>query len=136
MKNILILFFVILLYGCTISHKSIINNDNLSGVYSVKYFPVLLTIDSNGTYLITNSIDRMEYFYRDNLCDTISTGEWSFSAPNIIDILRDNYYKKQRGFEYNLLKENRLSQYSLYIHANFSRDYLHNNDMASIPGTS
>ena len=48
-------------------------------------------------------------------CNYASKGKWSVIADNVIEITSENYYTKQSGFNYQIKKENKLSQDSIYI---------------------
>jgi hypothetical protein len=48
-------------------------------------------------------------------CDYASKGKWSLVAGNMLEITSENYYLQQKGFEYELKKENKFSQDSLYV---------------------
>lgn len=79
-----------------------------------------LDIHNDGTYTLNNT--AITFTPSIEQCDYASKGKWSIIAPNILEITSENYYK-DIGVKYNLFKENKLSQDSLYIKVIFPSDY-------------
>lgn len=80
-----------------------------------------LKIDKDGTYTLNKA--EISFTPVIEQCDYASKGKWSVLADNILSITSEDYYTKQKGFEYEIKKENKFSQDSLYIRVVFAADY-------------
>ncbi len=100
-------------------HKSV--PESISGVYKPDSFSERIVLHSDGTY----ELFRPESHHSPVIeqCDYASQGKWSFVADNVIEITSEDYYNRQKGFEYELIKDRRGSQDSLYIRVLFQSDF-------------
>jgi len=80
-----------------------------------------LELKTDGTYMLM----RPEVLFTPIVeqCDYASKGKWSLVADNMLEITSENYYLQQKGFEYELKKENKFSQDSLYVIVVFPTDF-------------
>ncbi|WP_306352562.1 hypothetical protein [Flavobacterium sp. '19STA2R22 D10 B1'] len=107
-------------------------NEELTGTYilksSSKYQALSdnknysnLEINKDGTYTLNKAIVTFSPVIEQ--CNYASKGTWSVIAENMIQITSEDYYTKQKGFEYKIKKENKFSQDSLYIKIIFPDDF-------------
>lgn len=147
MKVIFILS-MLLIIGCT-SPKMILQSSNkLEGEYvlnSDKLFQAFsdmnynsLVINADNTYILKKA--EIKFTPVIEQCDIASKGKWSILSNEVLEITSEEKYEKQKGFEYELKKENKYSQDSLYINVKFPNDfhpvklnfYFNNNNNKSI----
>ncbi len=106
--------------------------EDLSGIYiletSSKYQALSddknyssLDLHKNGTYTLNKA--EISFTPVIEQCDYASKGKWSVIADNVIEITSEDYYTEQKRYEYNIKKENKLSQDSLYIQVVFPTDF-------------
>ena len=117
----LIIIALLQLTSCISYSNSQRNMSNLSGLYTSNIGNERLDLDTDGYYILYNDTNIV---VNKECCDIKSKGKWTCIAPNVINLISENYYEKQKGFEYNLIKENRLSQDSLYFHVVFPDVFL------------
>jgi len=118
--------FLILLAFCQLSCKAQIISPNnldkiLQGIYKQKGSSEKLELKSDGSYVLYNPEDN-GYFVIEQ-CNYSSKGKWKQMSNDVIEITSENYYQQQEGFKYELKKENKLSQDSLYIKVQFPSDF-------------
>lgn len=108
---ILPLVFQLISYATIKSQK--IESQNVTGIYERQKGAERLELKIDGTYILT----RPEVIFTPIIeqCDYISKGKWELVAKNVLEITSENYHLLQKGFEYELKKENKFSQDSLYI---------------------
>ena len=87
--------------------------DNLVGIYQQKGSSKKLKLNSDRSYILFNPEGSGHYEVEQ--CLFSSKGKWSTVSNDVVEITSENYYSRQKGFEYELKKENKLSQDSLYI---------------------
>lgn len=119
-KALVILIVSFQLIGCS-SAKGQKTNTQFSGVYEREESSEKLELKSDGTYTLWNP--EITFTPVIEQCDYASTGKWTILADNVIEITSENYYTEQKGFGYDLKKENKLSQDSLYIQVVFLTDF-------------
>lgn len=119
-KALVILIVSFQLIGCS-SAKGQKTNTKVSGVYEREESSEKLELKSDGTYTLWNP--EITFTPVIEQCDYASTGKWTILADNVIEITSENYYTEQKGFGYDLKKENKLSQDSLYIQVVFPTDF-------------
>ncbi|WP_347065412.1 hypothetical protein [Flavobacterium sp. WV_118_3] len=139
MKKIFFLLLIAFqLLSCSI-HKSKNSNDvDYSGTYKKKSSSEKLVLKKDGTYVLLNP--EITFTPAIEKCDFASTGRWSMLQNNLLEITSENYYTKQKGYEYNIEKKSSFSQDSLYIQIDFPSDfhpvklnfYFNNNNSKSI----
>lgn len=98
----------------------ILKNDKLYQALSDKNYSSL-EIHKDGTYTLNKA--EISFTPVIEQCDYASKGKWSLVAENVMEITSEDYYTKQKGFEYEIKKENKLSQDSLYIQVVFPTDF-------------
>jgi len=120
--------FIFLCGGCIVTKHTQINKEELPGIYvletdklyqaftEVNYHSLVLYND--GTYILKKA--EIKFTPVIEQCDVASKGKWSVLSNDVLELTSENNYLKQKGFEYELKKENKLSQDSLYIQVNFS----------------
>lgn len=94
------------------------NNFNKAreGIYKQKASSVKLELSSVGTYILYNP-ESNGHFEMEK-CNYSSKGQWRQISNDVLEITSENYYQKQDGFTYDLRKDNKFSQDSLYIKIN------------------
>jgi len=118
------------LVGCTII-KINSGNKNLAGEYFLNsnlLYQALsennyssLELNSNGTYTLNKA--KVSFTPVIEQCDIASSGKWSYVSNNVLEITSENFELKQKGFEYEIIQENKLSKDSLYFIIKFPSDY-------------
>ena len=119
-KALVILIVSFQLIGFS-SAKGQKTNTQVSGVYEREESSEKLELKSDGTYTLWNP--EITFTPVIEQCDYASKGKWTILADNVIEITSENYYTEQKGFGYDLKKENKLSQDSLYIQVVFLTDF-------------
>lgn len=119
-KALVILIVSFQLIGFS-SAKGQKTNTQVSGVYEREESSEKLELKSDGTYTLWNP--EITFTPVIEQCDYASKGKWTILADNVIEITSENYYTEQKGFGYDLKKENKLSQDSLYIQVVFPTDF-------------
>ncbi|MCW5921680.1 MAG: hypothetical protein KIS77_05005 [Saprospiraceae bacterium] len=119
-------FFLILaachLACCITQRKRDIESVYLAGSYKLKEGTEKLELNADGTYILYKPDIKFTPVVEQ--CEYASKGRWSVvAANNIIEITSEDHYTKQIGFDYQLRKENRFSQDSLYIQVVFPTDF-------------
>lgn len=119
------------LIGCISTKGQKIRKEDLTGTYilkSDKLYQALsdknyssLEIYKDGTYTLNKA--EISFTPVIGQCDYVSKGKWSVIADNVLEITSEDYYTKQKGFEYEIKKENKFSQDSLYIQVIFPTDF-------------
>lgn len=117
MKKLLFIIFPAL---CTSSCKttSIINvyQPNLAGIYKQNNSTKKLELNPLGDFILYNAEIDTDFVIEQ--CEYASKGKWEQLTNDIIEITSEDYSFKQEGFKYDLIKENKLSQDTLYIKIN------------------
>lgn len=121
--------FILLCSGCFVTQKPI-NKEELPGSYVLKtdkLYQVFtdmnyhsLVLNNDGTYILKKA--EIKFTPVIEQCDIASKGKWSVLSNDVLELTSENNYLKQKGFEYEIKKENKFSQDSLYIQVNFSVD--------------
>jgi hypothetical protein len=109
--------FLTLLAFCQLSCKAQNNLDKAQpGIYKQKGSSIKLELKSDGTYILDNPEGNGHFEIEQ--CSYSSKGKWKQLSNDVLEITSENYYQKQEGFKYELKKENKFSQDSLYIVVN------------------
>lgn len=98
----------------------ILKSDKLYQALSDKNYSSL-EIHKDGTYTLNKA--ELSFTPVIEQCDYASKGKWSVIADNVLEMTSEDYYTKQKGFEYEVKKENKFSQDSLYIQVVFPTDF-------------
>jgi hypothetical protein len=112
MKNIAI---IILLAICHFSCNAQTEKPP-GGIYKQKGSSIKLELKSDNTYILYNL--RSSGHFDIEQCDYSSIGRWKKMSNDVIEITSQDNYQKQAGFNFDLKRENKLSQDSLYITIN------------------
>tara|TARA_R110000850_G_C9878838_1_gene457782 strand:- start:163 stop:879 length:717 start_codon:yes stop_codon:yes gene_type:complete len=120
-KLLFILIAAFQLVGCISTKGQKLKDQDMSGVYERQESSEKLELKSDGTYTLWNA--EISFTPVIEQCDYASKGKWSVIADNVIEITSEDYYTEQKGYEYDIKKENRLSQDSLYIQVVFPTDF-------------
>lgn len=122
MKKLLLIPIVIFfLHGCSLTKKMKIQAKEIPGKYIRNESTEKLELNPDGTFKLFRS--EMNFTPVFEQCDIASKGKWSIVSNDVIELTSEDNYLKQKGFEYELKKENKFSQDSLYIKVNFPSDY-------------
>lgn len=116
------LLLIIFIASCSsVQPLKSIEETTIAGVYIESNSTKRIEFYSNGDYLLYNPIStRAPVFER---CEYSSKGKWSQIDNNIFQILSENYYIKQDGFDYNIVGEKRFSDDSLYLKIKFPTEF-------------
>lgn len=109
------------LIGCISTKGQKLKAQNTTGVYQRQNSSEKLELKSDGTYTLWNA--EISFTPVIEQCDYASKGKWSVIAYNVLEITSEDYYTKQKGFEYEIKKQNKFSQDSLYIQVIFPTDF-------------
>lgn len=130
MRKLLIISMFYLI-GCTTTKKTSQLNSELNGVYvlkSDKLFQAFSDLNyhsfelkSDGTYILKKA--EIKFATVIEQCEIASKGKWTTVSNDVLELTSEEKYEKQKGFEYELKKENKFSQDSLYIQLNFPADF-------------
>lgn len=120
-KLLLILVAAFQLVGCVSTKGQKMGVVDLSGIYERQESTERLELRPDGTYTLFNP----EILFTPVIeqCEYASKGKWSVVADNVLEITSENYHGQQKGFEYEIKKENKFSQDSLYIQVVFPTDF-------------
>lgn len=133
MRKLLLMFVAaIQLMSCISTKGQKMKIEDLSGIYILetgsKYQALSddknyssLKLHKNGTYILFKAV--LTFTPVIEQCDIASKGKWSVVADNVLEITSENYHGQQKGFEYEIKKENKFSQDSLYIRVVFPTDF-------------
>lgn len=131
MRTSLIIILIILFISCRTTNKIAQSSIKLEGEYfldSDKMFQAFsdmnyhsLTLYTNGTYILKKAEIKFTPIFEQ--CETASKGKWSVLSNDLLELTSEDKYLKQKGFDYDIKKENKFSQDSLYIKVNFPNDY-------------
>jgi hypothetical protein len=119
-KLLLLVVSALSLISCSTT-KKVNLNQSIQGVFKCKESSERLEINSDGTYILRKA--EIKFTPVIEQCEIASKGKWSILSNDVIELTSEDKYLKQKGFEYELKKENKFSQDSLYIKVNFSNDY-------------
>jgi hypothetical protein len=114
--------FIVAFIGCKGTSQQKISTQEMSGVYKNQDSSEKIVLNSDGTYSLWNG-EAMFFDLAIEQCEYASRGKWSFMDNNVISITSEDNYIKQKGFEYQIKKENKFSQDSLYINVIFPSDF-------------
>jgi hypothetical protein len=129
-KLLFILIVALQLTSCSSLKVQRSRNKDFAGVYVLGggKFQALsdknyshLELNADGTFMLSKA--EIEFSPAIEQCDYASKGKWSEIADNVIEITSEDYYGKQEGFKYEIKKENKFSQDSLYIQVVFLNDF-------------
>ncbi|MXV37650.1 hypothetical protein GO491_02990 [Flavobacteriaceae bacterium Ap0902] len=122
-KALVTLIVAFQLIGCSSvkSQKSKMTTQDIYGRYERQESSEKLELKLDGRYILLNP--EISFTPVIEQCEYASTGKWSMVEENVIEITSENYYTKQKGFEYEIKKDNKLSQDSLYIKIIFPTDF-------------
>lgn len=120
-KIILVIAIVSQLTGCISAKSQKLKTHNISGIYTNQISREKLELKDDGTYIIWN--DTIYDYVVIEQCDYFSKGIWSIVADNLLEITSEDYYTKQKGYEYEIIMENKFSQDSLYINVLFPTEF-------------
>ena len=104
-KALVILIVSFQLIGFS-SAKGQKTNTQVSGVYEREESSEKLELKSDGTYTLWNP--EITFTPVIEQCDYASKGKWTILADNVIEITSENYFTEQKGFGFDLKKENKL----------------------------
>lgn len=132
MRKLFVILIAIFQLLCCLSVKGQKSRKrDIAGIYylkSDKRYQVLsdknyssIEIHENGTYTLNKADNSFAPVIEQ--CRYASKGKWSIIEDNLLEIISEDYYTKQKGFEYEIKKENKYSQDSLYIQVFFPTDF-------------
>ncbi|WP_177733515.1 hypothetical protein [Flavobacterium inviolabile] len=128
--RILTIILILFLVGCN-SIKNIELQNSPAGTYILRSDKLYQALsDNNYSQLELNPDGTFKLFKAEitfspvvEQCEIASKGKWTVLSNDLLELNSEDKYLKQKGFEYDLKKENKFSQDSLYIQVNFPSDY-------------
>lgn len=115
------LLIICCLFSCSVAEQMKIEEKEILGTYIRYESTEKLELNPDGTFKLFRAEINFNPVFEQ--CDIASIGKWSIVSNDVIELTSEDNYLKQKGFEYELKKENKFSQDSLYIKVNFSTDY-------------
>lgn len=116
-KLLFILVVALQLIGCISTKGQKLNVHDIPGIYQKQGSAEKLELKPDGSYILWNA--DISFSPVIEQCDYVSKGRWSVIGDNVLEITSEDYYTKQKGFEYKIKQENKFSQDSLYIQVIF-----------------
>ncbi len=115
--QILLILFASYQFGCK-AQKIAQKNVSIihQGIYKQKGSSKKLELKPDGSYTLYNPAGDGHFEIKQ--CNYASKGKWKQMSSDVLEITSENYYQEQDGFKYELKKENKFSQDSLYIVVN------------------
>jgi hypothetical protein len=107
--------------SCNTTKVASIKSGHLQGLYVRQGSSEKVELKQDGTYILYNPLQSFTPVFEQ--CETASKGKWSVLSNDVLELTSEDKYLKQKGFEYELKKENKLSHDSLYISVTFANDY-------------
>lgn len=122
-KATLAIIAILVMTGCNTLKMATLKD--LCGTYIRQGNSMKIELCSDGTFVLYNP-SQSQFPY----CGVIieqseiaSKGKWKLKSSDVLELTSENYYLRQKGYEYELKKENKFSQDSLYIKIIFPDDY-------------
>ena len=100
------------------------DSNYLQGQYKRQGSSEKIELKPDGTFTLYNSLQSFTPLFEQ--CDIASKGKCSVLSNDVLELISEDKFLKQKGFDYELKKENKLSQDSLYINVFFPNDYEQN----------
>lgn len=120
MKNLIFaLFTILLITGC--NSVKITTLKEIQGTYKRHNSSQKIEFKSDGTFILYNALPYCGVFMEQS--EIASQGKWALKSNDVLELISEDHYLKQNGYEYELKKENKLSQDSLYIKIKFPKYY-------------
>lgn len=129
--KVIFIILTLLFISCTSPKKIMQSGSELKGEYvlnSDKLFQAFsdmnyhsLVLNDDGTYVLNKA--KIKFTPVIEQCDVASKGKWSGLSNDVLELTSEDKYEKQKGFNYEIKKENRYSQDSLYIQINFPKSF-------------
>jgi hypothetical protein len=122
MRKLLYISIVVsCLIGCVPIKKVKTESRALQGAYKRNKSSEKLVLNSEGTYILKKA--EISFTPIIEQCEISSKGKWSVLSSDVLELTSEDNYLKQKGFEYELKKESKLSQDSVYIKVILPNDY-------------
>jgi hypothetical protein len=112
-----LILFTYCLFGC--KTQQIVQGNiskSIQGIYKQKESSIKMELKADGSYILYNPLVTFTPLVEQ--CEYASKGTWGKLSNDVLEITSENYYQQQKGFKYELQKDNKLSQDSLYIKIN------------------
>lgn len=129
--KVIFIVSTLLFISCTSPKKIMQSSSDLNGEYvlnSNKLFQAFsdmnyhsLILNDDGTYILNKA--KINFTPVIDQCAVASKGKWSALSNDILELNSEDKYEKEKGFDYEIKKENRYSQDSLYIQINFPKSF-------------
>ena len=118
-KIIFAVIAILTIIGCNTTKIATLKE--LKGIYVRHGGSEKIEFKSDGTFILYNLLQDCSVFVEQ--CEIASKGKWNLKSNDVLELTSENYYLKQKGYDYELKKENKLSQDSLYIKIIFPENY-------------
>ncbi len=120
-KLLLVTIAVSCLISCVTTEKIKTQNRVIQGTYKRSESSEKLEIKPDGTYMLFKP--EITFTPVIEQCKIASKGKWSIVSNDVIELTSEDKYLKQEGLVYEVKKENKFSQDSLYIQVDFPADF-------------
>ncbi len=122
MKKLLILSVAAFqLIGCISMKGQKLGNQDILGIYKQQKSTEKIEFRYDETYTLFNPESLFTPVFEQ--CEYASKGKWSVISGDVLEITSEDNSLKQNGFDYEIKKENKLSQDSLYIQVIFPAEF-------------
>lgn len=112
-KIILAIIATLTIIGCNTTKIPIAKE--LCGTYICEGSSKKIELLPDGTYILYNPPLPPFFDAYIERSDIASKGRWNIKSDDVIEIISENYYLRQKGYDYELKKERKYSQDSLYM---------------------
>lgn len=107
--------------SCSTTKVVSLNSKQLQGVYFRQGSSEKIELKFDGTYILKKA--EIKFTPVIEQCEIASKGKWTILSDDVLELTSEDVFLKQKGFDFELKKENKLSQDSLYIKVNLPNDY-------------
>ena len=120
-KTILAIIAILAITSCNSVRMATMKS--LYGTYICQKNSKKIELYSDGTYTIFKPLYSPPFDAYIEQCEIASNGKWNLKSGDVLELTSENYYLRQKGFDYEMKKENKFSQDSLYINIVFPDHY-------------
>lgn len=120
-KMLLVIIAAYFMISCSTTKMISLNSKQLQGVYFRQGSSEKIELKFDGTYIYKKAEIKFTPVFEQ--CEIASKGKWSILSNDVLELTSEDVFLKQEGFNFEIKKENKLSQDSLYIKVNFPSDY-------------
>jgi len=116
---LLVLFFA----GCHSLDTGKSSKDKFIGDFETVDYGLVMELKEDSTFTLWNPKNNGHMPLLFLNCDTASKGKWKMIDQSWIEIVSEDNYLIQKGYQYELLKERKYSDDSLYLNISLATGY-------------